>query len=256
MTAIEIPKNITSIKDYTFYGCTSLSTVEIPKNVTRIEDSAFKKCSNLKSIVIPKNVECIKNGAFSDCTNLKDVNILNSETSIWFGVFNNTAWLKSEQEKNPLVITNNILINAELCSGNIIIPENVVNIASAGCYSENIDSVTVLNPNCKISGSAISNVIGKAGYVFTGKIYGYKNSTAQNFAISQEKYGCTFIELKNLKGDANVDGEVNVADAVMLQKWLLGSGSLTNWKNVDLCEDGRIDVFDMVEMRKLIVKSK
>lgn len=56
-----------------------------------------------------------------------------------------------------------------------------------------------------------------------------------------------------IKGDANDDKTVDVADAVMLQKWLLGSGNLTNWKNVDLCEDGKIDVFDMIEMRKLIV---
>lgn len=57
-----------------------------------------------------------------------------------------------------------------------------------------------------------------------------------------------------LRGDANNDGEVNIADAVMLQKWLLGSGDLTNWQNVDLCEDGVIDVFDMVFMRKIIIE--
>ena len=55
-----------------------------------------------------------------------------------------------------------------------------------------------------------------------------------------------------IKGDANNDKTVDISDAVMLQKWLLGEGNLTNWKNVDLCEDGRIDVFDMIEMRKLI----
>lgn len=57
-----------------------------------------------------------------------------------------------------------------------------------------------------------------------------------------------------LRGDANNDGEVNITDAVILQNWLLGSGDLTNWQNVDLCEDGVIDVFDMVLMRKLIIE--
>ncbi len=57
-----------------------------------------------------------------------------------------------------------------------------------------------------------------------------------------------------LRGDANNDGEVNVTDAVILQNWLLGSGDLPNWQNVDLCEDGVIDVFDMVLMRKLIIE--
>ena len=49
------------------------------------------------------------------------------------------------------------------------------------------------------------------------------------------------------------DSEVTVADTVMLQKWLLESGNLSNWKNADLCEDGVIDIFDMVEMRKLLI---
>ncbi|MCM1316419.1 MAG: RICIN domain-containing protein [Prevotella sp.] len=56
----------------------------------------------------------------------------------------------------------------------------------------------------------------------------------------------------NVKGDANDDNEFTIADAVMLQKWLLGSGELTNWQNADLFEDGIIDIFDMIEMRKLL----
>lgn len=61
---------------------------------------------------------------------------------------------------------------------------------------------------------------------------------------------------ESIKGDTNNDGEINISDGVMLQKWLLGSGNLTNWQNADLCEDGKIDVFDMVEMRKLLIKNK
>ncbi|MCM1508657.1 MAG: dockerin type I repeat-containing protein [Ruminococcus flavefaciens] len=61
---------------------------------------------------------------------------------------------------------------------------------------------------------------------------------------------------QNIKGDINADENINVADAVLLQKWLLAvsDAELVNWKAADLYEDGRIDVFDMVEMRKLIVK--
>ena len=59
-----------------------------------------------------------------------------------------------------------------------------------------------------------------------------------------------------LVGDANNDRTVNVADAVMLQKWLLGSGDLICWKNVDLCADEKINIFDMVMMRRLLIESK
>lgn len=59
-------------------------------------------------------------------------------------------------------------------------------------------------------------------------------------------------EKKSVIGDVNADGEFTIADLVMMQKFLLGNGSLINWKAGDLCEDDRIDVFDMVMMRKLI----
>ena len=54
-------------------------------------------------------------------------------------------------------------------------------------------------------------------------------------------------------GDCNLDGEVNVADAVMLQKWLLCAGPLDCWQAVDLCKDNRIDVFDLVLLKRMIL---
>lgn len=61
-------------------------------------------------------------------------------------------------------------------------------------------------------------------------------------------------ESNQLLGDANLDGEVNVSDAVMLQKWLLCAGELTCWENVDLCKDERIDVFDLCLLKRMIIK--
>ncbi|HQM02404.1 MAG TPA: hypothetical protein PLH98_17960 [Ruminococcus flavefaciens] len=34
-----------------------------------------------------------------------------------------------------------------------------------------------------------------------------------------------------------------------------GTGTLTNWKNGDLCKDNRIDVFDIIEARKEFLRS-
>lgn len=62
-----------------------------------------------------------------------------------------------------------------------------------------------------------------------------------------------FKEPEYIKGDVNSDDQFTVADLVMMQKFLLGNGSLTDWKAGDLCEDDRIDVFDMIMMRKLII---
>lgn len=62
-----------------------------------------------------------------------------------------------------------------------------------------------------------------------------------------------FATATTIRGDVNADGTFNVADVVMLQKWLLGSGTLTDWEAGDLYEDGQIDVFDLVMMKRLLL---
>lgn len=60
-----------------------------------------------------------------------------------------------------------------------------------------------------------------------------------------------------IMGDVNNDGDFNVSDVVLLQKWLLAvpNTKLANWKAANFCEDDRLDVFDLCLMkRKLIEK--
>lgn len=54
-----------------------------------------------------------------------------------------------------------------------------------------------------------------------------------------------------IRGDVNADGEFTIADIVALQEWLLAvpDASLVDWKAGDLCEDQKLDVFDLCIMR-------
>ncbi|MCM1269188.1 MAG: glycosyl hydrolase family 8 [Ruminococcus flavefaciens] len=56
----------------------------------------------------------------------------------------------------------------------------------------------------------------------------------------------------SVRGDVNDDGVFSIADLVMAQRYILGNGDLTNWKNGDLCEDNVFDSFDLVIMRQMI----
>ena len=61
-----------------------------------------------------------------------------------------------------------------------------------------------------------------------------------------------------LSGDVNADGEFNVSDVVLLQKWLLAvpDTALANWKAADFCDDNVLNVFDLCLMkRKLIYRT-
>ena len=56
INSISIPISITSIGDYTFYGCTGLKSVIIPPSVSQIGTSAFAGCSGLIKSAYPYNI--------------------------------------------------------------------------------------------------------------------------------------------------------------------------------------------------------
>ncbi|MBR6984800.1 MAG: leucine-rich repeat protein [Ruminococcus sp.] len=55
-----------------------------------------------------------------------------------------------------------------------------------------------------------------------------------------------------VKGDVNADGILDIADVVLLQKWLLAvpDTHLSQWRAADLCNDERLDVFDLCLMKR------
>ena len=64
-----IPDSVTSIGDYAFYYCRSLTSIVIPDGVTTIGAKAFYMCESLVSAVIPDTVENIYEYAFGECYN-------------------------------------------------------------------------------------------------------------------------------------------------------------------------------------------
>lgn len=60
---------------------------------------------------------------------------------------------------------------------------------------------------------------------------------------------------QTIEGDVNNDGVFNIADAVLLQKWLLAvpDTHLADWKAADLYDDSILDVFDLCFMRRKLI---
>ena len=77
-----IPDGVTSIGDYAFDTCTSLTSIVIPDSVTSIGERAFSSCNALTTLTIPNSVTSIGDNAFTYCYVLKSLTIGNSVTSI------------------------------------------------------------------------------------------------------------------------------------------------------------------------------
>lgn len=94
ITSISIPSSIISIGCNAFGNCTSLTSLSIPEGVNTIGEAAFEGCSKLSSINIPSGLSSISDGTFFGCKNLRSIEIPNSITSIGFAAFYNCIRLK------------------------------------------------------------------------------------------------------------------------------------------------------------------
>ena len=95
LTSITLPDSVTSIGDCAFVFCVGLSSITLPDSVTSIGDSAFKNCSSLTSITIPDRVTSIEPYAFDNCSSLTSITIPDSVTSIGESAFSNCSSLQT-----------------------------------------------------------------------------------------------------------------------------------------------------------------
>ncbi len=142
---VEIGNGVTSIRGYTFYGCSSLSSITIPDGVISIGNSTFYDNRSLSSITIPNGVTSIGFSVFSNCSSLSSITIPNGVTSIGTRVFSNCSSLSS-----------------------ITIPNGVTSIGTyvfSNCSS--LSSTTIPNGMTSIGDGAFYGCSGIKSYDFT-----------------------------------------------------------------------------------------
>lgn len=78
------------------------------------------------------------------------------------------------------------------------------------------------------------------------------NETSETITITLSEamnIQANFDDGEIVKGDVNADGIFSISDIVMMQKWLLNMGELTNYKAGDLTGDNNINIFDLCMMK-------
>ena len=150
--------SVTSIGDYAFYECSSLSSITIPNGVISIGSNAFCNCSSLTSITIPNSVTSIGVAAFFYCSGLTSITIPNSVTTIGKFAFYYCSSLTSITIPNSVT---SIEKNAfYYCSSltSVSIPNSVTSIGESAFYGcKSLTSITIPNSVTSIGESAFAS---------------------------------------------------------------------------------------------------
>ena len=174
-------------------------------------------------------------------------------------------------------------VNSSYCNGNITGKTSAGGIVGSAtfrgakannCYhgegtikAESADGIagvsnadTAITNSYFIKGSASGTKINSDGTAVSDKLMRSLSDTLEAPFSDSEKYPVfswlDIAESTLLKGDINYDLTMNIADAVLLQRYLLGSYKMSEKQGqaADINSDDRVDVFDMIFMRRLLIK--
>lgn len=92
--SVTVPKGVSTIGEYAFYDCNSLTQIIFQDGLTAVEDHALMGCSCLTQITLPEGVLSIGDRAFDGCKSLERINLPESLRSIGERAFKNCDKLK------------------------------------------------------------------------------------------------------------------------------------------------------------------
>ena len=234
-----IPKGVTSIENYVFDCCSSLTTITISEGVTSIGEGAFQNCNSLTDIIIPKSVMSIGNNAFRDCYSLNTISIPESSqlTSIGEWIFYNCSNLSSITI--PASVTSicsdafegcNRLTTITVADGNPIydsrnycnaIIETNSNTLIVGCSATIIpESVTSIGYNAFRNCSSLTSITIPKGVTSIGEYAFVGCRSLANITISESTTSIgrgAFIDCENLTSITIPKGVTSIEDNVFLR---------------------------------------
>ena len=258
-----LPDSISNIGDMAFAGSKTLHKVNIPEGVEQIGNECFLNCTNLQVVRLPQSLKSIGVRAFYGCSKLMGMTIPDSVSEIGEMAFASCAWLNWIYLPDSLEVLETGVFENDPKLTELTLPDNVTLVKSRA-LPNTLEILVVNNNNCTIDDTNhLYNIKPDVCTI-------YASSSNENIRKFASDYGFFVIDadaeglgetlggyydpyfMGDLKGDANGDNKITVADMLSIQRYVLGCGGLKSPKNADFNDDGKVNVYDIIELREFL----
>ena len=290
LKSVKLSKNLKKIESYSFSSC-GIDSLEIPEGVTEIDDNAFSynPLTSLKlpdtllrigneafrtgfvydiqkgnkSVVIPDSVNEIGSWAFAMC-HLNDIKLPDKAVSCGLFAFsgNNLSSVIFPEGTESLTLP---LIWGNENVNRIYLPRSLKELSPLGIAKNGYFRLVALGTPYDVGSYEFNNLVMVEDIYFAGtesewnelikdwnfEEYYTDSSVMDNVTVH---FNSADIE-SDVAGDVNADGKFNIADIIMMQRYIMYQGRILNWEAGDINKDGIINVFDLCSMKNMLIQT-
>ncbi len=218
---VNIPDTVTDIEVQAFDGCRALDGIILPEGIKSLDFAAFRNCG-LTEIRLPDGVESVSGDVFYGCINLASVELPENIDAVSYAAFGETPYLAGRQQERAdhLVIDNGILWNAEMASGDVVIPETVTKIGDGAFgWNRQVESVKIPETVTEIGAGAfnatsITAITDMDGEEFPKTVQKIGGNAFPWGWLDGKRDEAGFVILNDILVDADVSGDVVIPDGV------------------------------------------
>lgn len=281
ISSVKFPDSLKEIDSYCFSDCPNLTEVTLPASIERLGFHVFENCTSLTTVNFPDHPVKASDFTFENTPWLTEQRKQNPLVIV------NNSVIDARTTEGDVVIPTGVKYVA---GGAFSKNEKVTSVVFPSSVSEIADSTFWMCSNLKSVSAPGAENIGTTAFGYCEKLselklskklksiqpycftdcsnggtitfYGTENDwnnveilDTENF-LKNSKFIFENNYVEEILGDVNMDGALNMADAVLLHKWLLTipGTELKNWKAADLDQNGQLTSSDLTLMKKMILK--